>query len=181
MERQAKETMVASLTEVFKKAQVGFLVDFRGLTVAQASDLRRKLRGAKSDMRVVKNNLARIALKGTAFEQIENDLVDTRALVFGNDPIGPAKVLTGFLKDNEKLKYITGLLVKGTSGQKVNQAMAKALADLPSREQLIGQLLGLMQAPAAQFLRVLNEVPAKFLRTLAAVGEAKAKSAPQPS
>ena len=173
MDRQTKEAVVASMTEVFRKAQVGFLVDFRGLTVAQATELRRRLRNAKSDMRVLKNNLAKRALKGTAFEQIEGDIVDTRALVFGNDPVAPAKVISGFLKDHEKFKYIIGLLVKGDTGQKVNETMAKSLADLPSREQLIAQMLGLMQAPAGQFLRVLNEVPAKFLRTLAAVGEAK--------
>jgi large subunit ribosomal protein L10 len=168
--------MVASLSEVFKSSQVGFLVDFRGLTVAQATDLRRKLRGAKTRMRVVKNNLAKIALKGTPFEKLEPSIVDTRALVFGDDPVAPAKVLTGFLKDNEKFKYIAGLLVKGESGQLINEAMAKALADLPSREQLIAQLLGLMQAPAGQFLRLLNEVPAKFLRTLNAIGEQKGQA-----
>jgi large subunit ribosomal protein L10 len=177
VDRQTKETVVASMTEVFQKAQVGFLVDFRGLTVAQATDLRRKLREANSDMRVLKNNLAKRALKGTAFERLEGDIVDTRALVFGTDPVGPAKVLTGFLKDNEKFKYISGLLVTGETGQVVNQTMAKSLADLPSREQLIAQFLGLLNAPAGQFLRVLNEVPAKFLRTLAAVGEAKGSAA----
>ena len=177
MDRQTKEAMVASLSEVFKSAQVGFLVDFRGLTVAQATELRRRLRAAKSQMRVVKNNLARIALKGTPFEKLDSSLVDTRALVFGDDPVAPAKVLAGYLKENEKFKYITGLLVKGEDGQLVNETMAKSLAALPTRDQLIGQLLGLMQAPAGQFLRLLNEVPAKFLRTLNAIAEQKGKAA----
>ena len=173
MDRQTKEAMVASLSEVFRSSQVGFLVDFRGLTVAQATELRRRLREAKTQMRVIKNNLARIALKGTPFEPLASALVDTRALVFGQDPIGPAQVITRFIKENEKFKYVSGFLVKGASGRLVNEAMAKSLAELPSREQLIAQLLGLLQAPAAQFLRLLNEVPAKFLRTLTAVGEAK--------
>ena len=181
MERQAKETMVASLIETFKTAQVGFLLDYRGMNVAQATELRRKLRAAKSGMRVVKNNLAKIALKGTPFEGLEPSLVQTRALVFGADPVGPAKVLTQFLKEHEKIKYIMGLLVKGGQGQLVDERMVKALSDLPSREQLIGQLLSLMQAPAGQFLRLLNEVPAKFVRTLNAIAEQKEKAAPAAS
>ena len=181
MERQAKEAMVASLSETFKTAQVGFLLDYRGMNVEQATELRRRLRAAKAGMRVVKNNLARIALKGTPFEGLESSLVDTRALVFGADPVGPAKVLTQFLKDHEKIKYVVGLLVKGDQGQLVDERMAKALSALPSREQLIGQLLGLMQAPAGQFLRLLNEVPAKFLRTLNAIAEQKGKAAPAAS
>jgi large subunit ribosomal protein L10 len=181
MERQAKEAMVASLSEVFKTAQIGFLLDFRGLKVEQATELRRKLRGAKASMRVVKNNLARIAMKGTPFEGMESSLVDTRALVFGQDPVGPAKVIQQFLKDNEKLKYVSGLLVRGDQGQLVNESMAKTLASLPSREQLAAQLLGLLQAPAGQFLRLLNEVPAKFLRTLNAIAEQKAKAQPAAS
>jgi large subunit ribosomal protein L10 len=178
VERQAKETMVASLTETFKTAQVGFLLDFRGMNVAQATELRRKLRAAKAGMRVVKNNLAKIALKGTPFEGLEPSLVDTRALVFGADPVGPAKVLTQFLKDHEKIKYIAGLLVKGELGQLVDERMAKALAELPSREQLIAQLLGLLAAPAGKLVRTLNEVPASFVRTLKAIAEQKAKAEP---
>jgi large subunit ribosomal protein L10 len=176
VDRQTKEAMVASLSEVFKSSRVGFLVDFRGLTVAQATELRRRLREANAQMRVLKNNMAKIALKGTPFEALESALVETRALVFGQDPAAPAKVLTGFLKDHEKLRYVAGLLVKGDSGQLVNESMAKSLAELPSREQLIALLLGLLQAPAGQFLRVLNAVPAKFLRTLHAVGEVKGQA-----
>ncbi len=173
MDRQAKEAMVASLNEIFASAQAGFLVDYRGLTVAQATDLRRKLRDASSQMRVLKNNMAKLAIKGTPFEAMEPSIVDTRAIVFAEEPVAPAKVVTDFAKHNNKFQFITGVLVKGESGELIDDATIQALAMLPSREQLLAQLLSVMQAPVTNFVRTLSEVPGSFVRTLSAIAESK--------
>ena len=173
MDRQTKEAMVVSLNEIFTSAQAGFLVDFRGLTVEQANDLRRKLRDASSHMRVLKNNMAKLAIKGTPFEAMEPSIVDTRAIVYAEEPVAPAKVVTDFARSNQKFQIVTGVLVKGKAGELIDSATIQALATLPSRERLLAQSLSVMQAPAVNFVRTLSEVPGSFVRTLSAIGEAK--------
>jgi large subunit ribosomal protein L10 len=177
MKRENKEEMIGALAIVFKEHQVGFLVDFRGMTVGAVTDLRRKLHGAKTGMRVLKNRMAKIASKGTPFEPLAPHMTGTRALVFGQDPVAPAKVMLKYAEDNEKFKLVTGVLVSRSGvGEVLDAKQIKVLGNLPPKEELIGKLLFLMKAPPTMFVRTLNEVPAKFVRTLAAVRDAKQKA-----
>ena len=177
MKRNEKEALVGTISTIFKEHQVGFLVDFKGMTVESVTDLRRKLNGAKTHMRVLKNRMAKIAAKGTPFEPLAPDMTDTRALVYSNDPVAPAKVMLKYAQENEKFKLITGVLVGRTgTGEVLDAAKIKALGSLPPREELVGKLLFLMKAPQTMFVRTLNEVPGKFVRTLAAVRDAKQKA-----
>ena len=177
MKRENKEELVGSLATLFKDIQVGFLVDFKGMTVESVTDLRRKLHGAKTGMRVLKNRMAKIASKGTPFEPLAPHMVETRALVYGRDPVGPAKVLLKYAQDHERFKLVTGVLVsRAGAGELLDAKKIKVLGSLPPKEELIGKLLFLMKAPPTMFVRTLNEVPAKFVRTLAAVRDAKQKA-----
>jgi large subunit ribosomal protein L10 len=162
---------------MFRDQNVGFLVDFRGMDVAAVTDLRRKLHGANTAMKVLKNRLAKIAMKGTAFEPLADQLTETRAFVFGKEPVGPAKIVIKYQQDNEKFKLIAGVLVTAGAGTLLDAARVKALSSLPSREELLAKLLFLFKAPQTQFVRTLNEVPAKFVRALAAVRDQKQKQA----
>ncbi|MCY1366936.1 50S ribosomal protein L10 [compost metagenome] len=121
-------------------------------------------------LRVLKNSLARRAVAGTAFEPLAEQL--TGPLIYGisADPVAAAKVLAGFSKSNDKLVIKAGSLPNSL----LTQEGVKALATMPSREELLSKLLGTMQAPIAQFVRTLNEVPTKFARGLAAVRDQKA-------
>ncbi|MCY1304469.1 50S ribosomal protein L10 [compost metagenome] len=121
-------------------------------------------------LRVPKNSLARRAVAGTAFERLAEQL--TGPLIYGisADPVAAAKVLAGFSKSNDKLVIKAGSLPNSL----LTQEGVKALATMPSREELLSKLLGTMQAPIAQFVRTLNEVPTKFARGLAAVRDQKA-------
>lgn len=177
MKRENKEELVGALATLFKDSQIGFLVDFKGMTVGSVTDLRRKLHGAKTGMRVLKNRMAKIAAKGTPFEGLAPHMVETRALVYGQDPVAPAKVLLKYAQDNDKFKLVTGVLVsRAGEGELLDPKKIKVLGSLPPKEELIGKLLFLMNAPQTMFVRTLNEVPAKFVRTLAAVRDAKQKA-----
>jgi large subunit ribosomal protein L10 len=176
VKKEAKHVMVGSLTEIFKEHEVGFLVDFRGMTVESVTELRRRLHGTKSGMRVLKNRMAKIAAKGTPYEPLSGQMIQTRALVYGKDPIGPAKVMLKFATENDKFKLIGGVLVTQTGGVMLDAGKIKALGTMPPREELLGKVLFLMKAPQTNFVRTLNEIPAKFVRTLAAVRDAKQKA-----
>lgn len=171
--RTEKEQMVADLATVFNAAQVGLLVDYRGLNVAQVTDLRRRLRDSQAQMKVLKNRMAKLAAKDTPFESLQEQFVDTRAFIFGEDPVGPAKVVTKYMGENEKLQFVTGVLVTGEQASALDEGRLKHLGTLPSRDELLAQLLSVMNAVPTKFVRTLNEVPAKFARTLAALAEAR--------
>ena len=177
MLRQKKEETVALMAEIFRDNEVGFLVDFRGMDVASITELRRRLHQAGTSMRVLKNRMAKIAVKGTPFEALGQHMTETRGLLFGKDPVAPAKVILKYRDEHEKFKLIGGLLVKkDRTGALLDEAQIKALGSLPPREELIGKVLFLMKAPQTQFVRVLHEVPAKLVRTLDAVRDAKQKA-----
>lgn len=173
MNRTDKATLIEEMAQEFKSTQMGLLVDFRGLNVAEVTDLRTRLHDSATRMRVLKNRLAKIAITGTPFEPLKDSLSDTRAFIFGDDAVAPAKVVSKFLSENEKLHYVNGVLVTGAGGQLLDLARLKNLGSLPSREVLLALLLGMMNAVPAKFVRTLNEVPAKFVRTLAAIRDAK--------
>jgi len=164
-----KKAVVAEVSGQLKDAQAAMLAEYRGLSVAQMTTLRRKAHESKIYLRVVKNTLARRAVEGTSYECLKDAMVGPLAYAISTDPVAVAKLLSEFAKDNEHLKIKAAAM----SGKLMSLDQVKALATLPGREQLLAQLLGTMQAPIANFVRTLNEVPSKFVRTLAAVRDAK--------
>jgi large subunit ribosomal protein L10 len=168
-----KKAVVAEVSAKLSGAQAAMLAEYRGLTVEQMTKLRRKAYDGKVYLRVVKNTLARRAVEGTSFECLKDQMVGPLAFAVSADPVAVAKILSEFAKDNELLKIKAGAM----SGKLMSLVQIQALAVLPGREQLLAQLLGTMQAPVRKFVQTLNEVPAKFVRALAAVRDAKAQAA----
>jgi large subunit ribosomal protein L10 len=168
-----KKAVVVEVSGKLKDAQAAMLAEYRGLTVAQMTKLRRKAHEAKVYLRVVKNTLARRAAAGTSYECLSEQMVGPLAYAISNDPVAVAKLLSEFAKDNQQLKIKAAAM----AGKLMTLAQVGALATLPGREQLLAQLLGTMQAPVANFVRTLNEVPTKFVRALAAVRDAKQAAA----
>ena len=166
---EQKKAVVESVSNVLAGAQAAALADYRGLTVAQMTDLRRQARESQVYLRVIKNNLARRAVEGSRFECLKEEFVGPVVLAAGEDPVAVAKVLSKFAKDNKLLR----VKVAAMGGKLISTAELDTLAKLPGREQLLAQLLGTMQAPIQSFVRILNEVPSKFVRTLAAVRDSK--------
>ena len=167
-----KKAVVAEVSAEVARAQAIVLAENRGLEVGQMTELRKRARAAGVYFRVVKNTLARRAVADTPFAELADKMVGPLAYGMSSDPVALAKVLHEFAKANEKLA------IKG--GAMANYVMSPkdvaSLATLPSREELLARLLGTMQAPVAQFVRTLNEVPSRFVRTLAAVRDAKGAS-----
>ena len=170
LNRQEKAVVIEEVSAEVAKAQSIVIAEYRGLDVASVTVLRKTARESGVYLRVLKNSLARRAVAGTAFEPLAEQL--TGPLIYGisADPVAAAKVLAGFAKSNDKLVIKAGALPNNL----LNQEGVKALATMPSREELLSKLLGTMQAPIAQFVRTLNEVPTKFARGLAAVRDQKA-------
>lgn len=168
-----KKAVVAEVSGKLTGAQAAMLAEYRGLSVAQMTQLRRKAYDSQVYLRVVKNTLARRAVEGTSFECLKDQMTGPLAFAVSADPVAVAKILSEFAKDNESLKIKAGAM----SGKLMSLAQIQALAVLPGREQLLAMLLGTMQAPVQKFVQTLNEVPAKFVRALAAVRDAKAKAA----
>ncbi len=170
---EQKQAVVAEVSKVIADAQVAAVAEYRGLTVAQMTVLRQKARKADVYVRIVKNTLVRRAVQGSPFECMQDQLVGPLAFVASKDPVAIAKTLTEFAKDNEKLIVKVGAM----GGKLLSVAEMKALAALPGRDQLLAMLMGTMQAPVQKFVATLNEVPARFVRTLAAVRDKQAESA----
>ena len=167
-----KKAVVAEVSAQVAKAQGIVVAEYRGLEVGNMTDLRARARKSGVYLRVLKNTLARRAVAGTPFEKLADQMVGPLVYGISPDPVATAKVLNEFAKANEKLVIKAGAMPNSV----ISAKEVKALASMPSREQLIAQLLGTMQAPVAQFVRTLNEVPARFVRTLAAVRDQKAKT-----
>ena len=164
-----KKVVVSEASEAIASASAGVLAEYRGMTVAQLTDLRREARSAGVWIRVVKNNLARIAIADTDFECLSEHFIGPVIFSASEDPVAVAKVMSKAAKDNEKLKITVGAM----NGSLMDQKMIDDLSKLPSREELLAKLMGTMQAPVQKFVSTLNEVPGKFVRTLAAVAESK--------
>jgi len=154
-------------------AQTLALAEYRGLTVEHLNALRRQARDKGVYLHVLKNTLARRAVAGTTFEVAQDAMVGPLIYGFSKDAVAAAKVLSDFAKGNDKLVIKAGAM----ANQVMTSKEVGILANMPSREQLLAKLMGTMQAPVAKLARTLNEVPGKFVRTLAAVQEAKEKAA----
>ena len=174
MDRIQKEAQVKELNSIFNKMTVGVLIDYRGIEANQIVELRKKLNGSSSTMKVIKNSLARIASNDTPFAELADQFTKTRAIVYSDgDPVEQAKVLSEQAANIENLKILAGILVGDGKTSILDSSQVEALSKLPSREELIVKLLFLLQAPANQFVRTLNAVPVKFVRTLAAIRDSK--------
>lgn len=164
-----KQAVVEQVSGVLSESQTAILAEYRGLTVTQMTDLRRAARDSGVFLKVVKNTLARRAVEGSDFDCLREHLVGPLAIAASADPVAAAKVLSRFDKDIE----VFAIKVGAMGGGLLSVEQIQALAKLPGREELLGTLLGTMQAPVQKFVQTLNEIPSAFVRTLAAVRDAK--------
>ena len=169
---EEKKAVVEEIAAQVALAKGIVLAEFRGLEVGNMTELRRRARGSGVYLRVLKNTLARRAVKDTPFAQLADVMVGQLVYGISSDPVAPAKVMNEFAKGNEKFVIRAGAMPNAVFSAKE----VAALASMPSREALLSKLMGTMQAPIAQFVRTLNEVPSRFVRTLAAVHAAKEKA-----
>ena len=152
---ELKQPIVAEISELFNGAKSAVLVDYRGLTVEQDTQLRKQLREAGVTYKVYKNTMIRFAAKGTEFEALEANLEGPTALaVSKEDATAPARILAQFAKTADKLE-LKGGVVEGTY---YDQKGIQVIATIPSREELLGKLLGSIQSPIANLARVLNQI-----------------------
>jgi len=170
---EEKQAVVAEIGAQVAQAQAIVVAEYRGLGVAAMTDLRKKARGSGVYLRVLKNTLARRAVAETPFAGLSDKMVGPLAYGICSDPVKVAKVLHEFAKGNDKFVIKAGAL----ANQVMSAKDVANLASMPSREELLAKLLGTMQAPIATFVRTLNEVPGRFVRTLAAVRDQKEKQA----
>jgi large subunit ribosomal protein L10 len=171
MPTASKQTAVAEIKERFNAAESVLMIDYRGLSVKEMQELRRELRANGSDVKIYKNSLTEIAIRELALPNMDELLEGPTAFVFvSEDPVAPAKALTTFAKAHKALELKGGFV----DNQVVNADGLKAIATLPSREELIAKLLGTMQNPIVGFARVLNGPVEAFARTVQAVADQKA-------
>ena len=165
----SKKAVVAEVSAQVANAQSIIVAEYRGLGVGKVTALRVNARAAGVYLRVLKNSLVRRAVAGTSFEGLSGQL--TGPLIYGisKDPVAAAKVLSEFAKANELLVIKAGAMPNYV----MDVAGVKALAAMPSRDELLAKLMGTLQAPIVKFVRTANEIPTKFVRALAAVCEAK--------
>ncbi len=176
MDREGKREFVAGLAQVFAETSMVVVTRNQGLTVAEVTDLRRRMRAAGAEFKVTKNRLTALALDGSAFDGIKPLLKGTTALAWSKDPVAVAKTVVDYAKTNEKLELVGGALGART----LDAAGVKALAELPSLDQLRGKILGLLQAPATKIAGVLQAPAGQLARVFGAyakTGEEQAEAA----
>jgi large subunit ribosomal protein L10 len=170
-----KKAVVAEISAQVAKAKAIVVAEYRGLEVGRMTELRAKARKSGVYLRVLKNTLARRAVEGTPFAALSQHMKGPLVYGISPDPVATAKVLNEFAKANEKLVIRAGAMPNAV----ISAKEVTALALMPSREELLAKLLGTMQAPIVKFVRTLNEVPARFARTLAAVRDKRQASGAQ--
>jgi large subunit ribosomal protein L10 len=169
--RADKEAELQLLEGMFHGADAAILIDYKGINVPQVTELRRELKKASASYKVVKNTLAKRALKGTAFESLSAHFEGTTAIAYtGTDPVGLAKTLTTFMKGAPMLQIKAAVV----QGQAIKAAQVTELANMPGKPELYAKLLFLMQAPATNLVRVLSAVPRDLVNVLANAEKARA-------
>jgi len=164
VDRSGKQKLVSEIKETIGDAQLVVITQQSGLTVAEVSDLRRKMRAAGAGYKVAKNRLAQIALKGTKYEGLEKLLKGPTAIAYSSDPIAAAKVAVTFAKGNEKLKIVGGSMGTDVMGPDA----VKALAMLPSLDELRARLVGMLQTPATRVATILQAPAGQLARVFGA-------------
>jgi large subunit ribosomal protein L10 len=164
VDRAQKRELVERLNDQWKATGVVVVAHYKGMTVAQMTDFRKRIKDAGGVVKVTKNRLAKLAVKGTDVESISDLLQGQTCVAYSQDPVSAAKVSVKYARENEKLVILGGAM--GTTRLDLNGV--RALADLPSLDELRAKLLGLLQAPAAKLLSTMNEPGSLLARTLAA-------------
>lgn len=166
MNRTQKQESVAELNRTFNEVGVVVVTRNLGLTVAESSDLRAKAREAGAGFKVAKNRLAKLAIADTPYAGIEEMLVGPVALAWSEDPVAATKVVAEFAKSNDRLE-----IVGGSMGEDLlDVAKVKALAELPSLDELRAKIIGLMNAPATKVVQLVNAPASKLARVFGAYG-----------
>ncbi len=174
MPKPEKLEAVTDVKARISRAKSIIVTDYRGITVAEMTDLRNRLRKENVEYKIVKNRLAKIALKESGLDTMDAFLKGTTAIAFGTkDPVSPAKVLAAYAKDNAKLKIIGGQM----DGQLIDLATITTLSQMPSREVLLGRLVGSLASPVQKLAYGLNQTVAKVVYALDAVARKKAEQA----
>jgi len=167
---QRKQETVKEIAEKMEKAQSMIILDYRGLTVEEVSNLRTEFRNADVEYKVIKNNVLKRAADSLEYEGLDDYFKGPSAVAFGyTDVVAPAKILSKFIKDTKKTEIKGGLL----DGKVIDAAGVENLAKLPSKEELIAKMLGSMNAPITNFVGTLAAVPGSFVRVLNAIREQK--------
>ena len=151
-----KSEKIDEIKETVAKAKVAIVSDYRGLSVAEITDLRRRLQKEEGDYTVVKNTLAKVAIKGTSFEGLEEFLTGPSAIAFGfGDEVSPAKIMLQYLKEEKKKNEIKGGVL---DGKVITPDEVKAISNLPSKQELIGKIMGSLNSPAQGITNTVNGV-----------------------
>jgi large subunit ribosomal protein L10 len=175
MRKEQKTALVREISEGLGRASIAMVSEYRGITAGEATEVRRKLRAVRGELRVAKNTLIRRAIKDTPFSQLDGQLGGPVGLILSfADPVELAKTVTGMRELGEKFKVRGGVL----DGKPLSSEEIHALAALPPREVILAQLLGLLMAPATQVVRLLNEPGSALARLIDAIGKKNGDKAP---
>jgi large subunit ribosomal protein L10 len=170
LNRESKKLKVSELKDTFSRAKFAAVADYQGLKVSELEKLRVSLRGQNAQIQVAKNTLLRLAVKDTDYSGLEPYFTGSTVVAFGfEEPVGPAKVLTEFNKDLDKLKLRSAMF----EGAVLNPDDVVALSKLPSKEELLGQLCGVLAAVPTKLVRTLNAAPSNLVYALQAIKEQK--------
>ena len=164
MDRSQKADSVAQLNAVFQEAGVVVITRNLGMSVAQSTDLRGKMRDAGASYKVAKNRLARLALNDTDYAGLSDLLTGPTAIAYSTDPVAAAKAAVDFAKTTDRIEIVGGSM----GGQLLDEAGVKALASMPSLDELRAKLIGLVNAPATKIAQVVNAPAAKLARVFGA-------------